>query len=79
MKVGLDVSQFGINATKEFKLTLFKLQKKKILNHFGYMIEYYMRLILNSHIHERQINENGLRILEQYRSINYISIYRSFL
>ena len=63
MKVGLVVPHFGINATKENLINFIQIAKKKILNHFGYMIECYMRLILNSRIYERQINENGLRIL----------------
>jgi hypothetical protein len=34
------------------------------------MIECYMRLILNSHIQERQIKENGLRILRTIDEIH---------
>ncbi len=33
-----------INATKENLISFIKLQKKKILNHFGYMIECYILL-----------------------------------
>ena len=47
MKVGLVVSQFGINATKENLIRFCKLQKEKGLTHFGYMIECYMLSILN--------------------------------
>ena len=63
MKVGLVIPQFGINTTKENLINFVQIAEKEGFESLGYMIECYMRLILNSHIQKRQRNENGLRIL----------------